>query len=329
MSTHAHESSEPTGAQLIGNEGGAAMHVGANTTDAESIVTRPYPFDLDPVAVALNEDGNIYVHRMRKSPFDVEERRERMTEVKRFTLGKADVTGEDGEKERAQRSRAEAEDVNASLRYYRDLVRAVAGYDPDDPTAERDPRSVIIKAGDEDTPAVTQLDDLDLGIPTAHRLFVANNVYGGEFEVEKAPRFVAGLGRTWRVHHRIGQRVRADGSKSPPLFHNVFEVAEPSDDLVRMFRSSALNSINLDLNGGDTMTIRTVNLGVVCELFDGMPGKGVGIKRITSGVEGCAPTVGGSPVDVRDPEHLAQVAPPFKKNVVILLYAKILNDLGN
>lgn len=322
MSTQ-HESNQPTSAQLIGNGAGGEVLVGANMTDAEDIVTRPYPFDLDPVAVALNEDGITYTHRVRKSSFEVEERRERMTEVKRYTLGKAEVKNEGGEQERAQRSRSEAEDVNASLRYYRDLIGTVTGYDPDDPLAERDPRSVIMRGGENDEPVVTQLDDLDLGIPTAHRLFVANNVYGGEFEVDKATRFVAGAGRTWKVHHRIGQKTRGDGTKSPAMFEVVYEFAEPTDALVRLFRSSALNSTQLDLNGGDVMTIRTVNLAVVTELFDGVPNKGRGVIRITGG------TVGGETIDIRDPAQLALVAPPFKKNCMILLYARLLNDLGN
>lgn len=322
MSTHTHESNEPTGAHLIGNEGAAAVLGGANPIDAESIVTRPYPFDADPVVVGLSEDANTYLHRMHKSSFDVEERRERMTEVKRFTLGKAEVKNTEGETERAQRSRSEAEDVKASLRYYRDLVKTVTGYDPDDPAKEVDPRAVFIKEGTGGAPPVTQLDDLDLGIPTAHRLFVANNMYGGDFEVDKATRFVAGAGRTWRVFHRIGQKVRGDGSKSPALFDLTYEFAEPTDDLVRLFRSSALNSNNLELNGGESMTIRTVNLAVVTELFDGVPNKGRGVIRITRG------TVGGEAIDVRDPQQLALVPSPFKKNCIILLYARLLNDLS-
>lgn len=305
---------EPTSAQLQPAEsnGHSQIVVNPKVVDAESIKTRPYPFDLDPVVVMLKEDGNDYLHVMKKPAFEHDERRERMSQVTRRTLGNIDAQDDDGNTVKVAQSKSSGDDLKAATRYYNDLVLTVSGYDLNGAVVEDlDPRTVHLGT---DASPLTALDV----IPPAHKLFVANNMYGGDFEVEKASRFSLGSGREWRITHRIGQRSLGDGSKSAPLFEIVYIFGEPTDELVSKFRQHALNTIDVDgVNGNESERRRTINLNGLCEIFD------AGVRRIEGG------TVADEQINVRDDRQLALIAPKFKKDSMLVFYGRILQDLGN
>lgn len=325
-STLRKDAGEPTGALLADQHGanGDAVILGVET-DVETITTRPYPFDASPTVVIV--DGDIsYTHKMQRALFEHEERRERMTEVVRRTLGRATVVDDEGKADKAQRSKAEGDDVRASLRYYDDLVGTVGGYEFDGQVVEDvDPRTITVEAMRDDGKGNMRLVSVPVleEIPASDKLYVVSKMYAADYELDKSQRVKLGSGRVWRVIQTIGAQMRADGTKSDPLFRIVYELAEPTDHLLRLSRRASLNTVDVDLKGGESESHRTVNMETMCTLFDGVAGKGRGVVGITGG------TVGGLPIDVNNSTHLALVPPVFKKSVVLMLYGRLTRDMGN
>jgi hypothetical protein len=280
-----------------------------------------FPFDEPPVITL--RDGT--VHRFRLPTRDVEQRREdRMKSI--IITSPARINGQNPRQSTTDYSKSE-------IGYYEDLIEEISGFalsEGDDPDKPLQANLVVDETYDENNkPLSITVGDM---VPTKHKRAAAGRIYGGKIEVEKpgeadAENAVEGEAekqvlvirnqRFITVRHDLGSEQQDDGTMSKPT-HTVKHVfREPQAKHLSQWETKCFNGFSINLKGGGTREERTFNLGAVEALYDSL------IER----VEGAA--LGGTPVDVRIPEHKAGIPLSIKKTAVALLMGEVMGDVGN
>jgi hypothetical protein len=159
-------------------------------------------------------------------------------------------------------------------------------------------------------------------IPATHMKVVANDLFGGSFEVDKAKKRVLSsrARRINTVTQKLGVHALEDATMSKPSHLVRWRFKDPDFAAIGKFDSKAVTGTTVFLsekNGGGQEERRIVSLDTVESLFD-------------SNIEGAEnAVVKGEEFSAKDSAHLRAVDLGLKKSLVMMLFNKIQAESGN
>lgn len=159
-------------------------------------------------------------------------------------------------------------------------------------------------------------------VPATHMKVVANDLFGGSFEVDKAKKRVLSsrARRINTVTQKLGVHALEDATMSKPSHLVRWRFKDPDFAAIGKFDSKAVTGTTVFLsekNGGGQEERRLVSLDTVESLFD-------------SNIEGAEnAVVKGEEFNAKDSAHLRAVDLGLKKSLVMMLFNKIQAESGN
>lgn len=172
--------------------------------------------------------------------------------------------------------------------------------------------------GERDKEKQPVLRIIDL-IPATHLKVVANDLFGGTFDVEKARKRVLSS-RAQRLHtvtQKLGVHTLEDSTMSKPSHLIRWRFKDPDFAALGKFDSKAVTGTTVFLSGGGTEEHRLVSLDTCEALFDAH------VDSADNAV------VSGEEFDAKNPAHVAKVDQGLKKTLVMMLFNKIQAESGN
>jgi hypothetical protein len=148
---------------------------------------------------------------------------------------------------------------------------------------------------------------------------VANDLYGGSFDVDKADNEVLSS-RSRRLHtvtQKLGVHTLEDATLSKPSHLVRWFFKDAAFEALGKFVSRAITGTTVFLIEGGTEEQRIVSLDTCEALFD----------EHVAGAENA--TVAGAEFDASNSEHLKRVDLGLKKSLVMILFNKIQAESGN
>lgn len=310
------------------------------TAMTEDDDVQPYELAADEIPISIKDGRKSYVIICKRPTRAQHEKRERMSKIIKRTAAKVD----DQDAVTVSQDSSRADNL-----FVRTIALKVRGYklDADATAHELDAQQVVEAArylSDEEiarwdgerarsplvvpenitSKAFTIVEGdpvvrvIDL-VPATHLKVVANDLFGGSFDVERADNEVLSS-RARRLHtvtQKLGVHTLEDATLSKPTHVVRWQLRDPAFEAIGKFDSRAITGTTVFLKEGGTEEHRIVSLDTCEALFDAHVDSADGA------------VVYGEPFNAKDPAHRAKVDVRLKKNVVMMCFNKIQAESGN